>query len=86
MIGCALSTWPATAPGARRAGGAANLAACEIDPETGKKGEKPMNRDRVKCKQVAQWLRDAREPRRVETVLPNWREYLRQRKEGSSRA
>jgi hypothetical protein len=45
-----------------------------------------MNIDRLKLKRVAQWLRDAREPRRVETVTPNWRAYLRQRKEGSSRA
>jgi hypothetical protein len=45
-----------------------------------------MNPDRVKCKRVAQWLRDAREPRRVENVTSNWREFLRQRKEGSTRA
>jgi hypothetical protein len=45
-----------------------------------------MNTDRLKQKRIAQWLRDGREPRRVETVTSNWREYLRQRKEGSSRA
>jgi hypothetical protein len=42
-----------------------------------------MQPDRLKLKQVAQWLRDGREQRRVLGVSENWRAYLRQRRSTS---